>query len=315
MDPSKHTYDSIKKNIIFEDKLHYKQDQKQYITCLVKTEYADESESMKLYLFENRYTKNLFTWLDLIEYEKAEKCCIEPKKDAGWKFSPLSKPSFCFELIPKHSPKKEIFICDTEDTRNNWLLILNKVIEKLRVESNETYGEDLDVKPVHGKNSNNGNVAIVKRPGPPIPPKPRPVGIIPNEIGTPATPSDESLNYIVLNPKILTLNLENIFYQGKFEDLYKILHDINKSGVFAVSQKNNPELDCTLALRVYENDHSPILSWNIYQNRKHEEYFISENGPKFSNIIDLCSHYTKNDLPVKSTTINRLTVPYRYHYH
>ncbi|CAF4293857.1 unnamed protein product, partial [Adineta steineri] len=199
-----------------------------------------------LYLFENRYTKNLFTCLDLIEYEKAEKCFIEPKKDAGWKFSPLSRPSFCFELIPKASPKKEIFICDTEDTRNNWLLILNKVIEKLRVESNETYGEDLDVKPVHGKNSNNGNVAIVKRPGPPIPPKPRPVGIIPNETGTPATPSDESLNYIVLNPKILTLNLENIFYQGKFDDLYKILHDINKSGVFAVSQKNNPELDCTL---------------------------------------------------------------------
>ena len=45
-------------------------DQKQYITCLVKTEYADESESMKLYLFENRTTKNLFVCLDLIEYEK-----------------------------------------------------------------------------------------------------------------------------------------------------------------------------------------------------------------------------------------------------
>ena len=67
------------------------------------------------------YSLHLF----FVFVSRAEKCFIEQKKDTGWKFSPISRASFCFELIPKHSQKKEIFTCDTEDNRNVNKYIIN----------------------------------------------------------------------------------------------------------------------------------------------------------------------------------------------
>lgn len=48
-------------------------DGKQYIGCVVKSKYADESDKIELNLFENKTTKKLFLSLDLIEYEKYKK--------------------------------------------------------------------------------------------------------------------------------------------------------------------------------------------------------------------------------------------------
>lgn len=41
------------------------------------------------------------------------------------------------------------------------------------------------------------------------------------------------------------MNENEIFYHGIFDDLHKILLNINKPGVFAVSQKTNPDSDST----------------------------------------------------------------------
>ncbi len=45
-------------------------DGKQYIGCLVKSKYADESDQIGLDLFENKTTRNFFRSFDLIEYKK-----------------------------------------------------------------------------------------------------------------------------------------------------------------------------------------------------------------------------------------------------
>jgi len=123
------------------------------------------------------------------------------------------------------------------------------------------------------------------------------------------------LQNVLLKPKKSSLNSDEIFYHGTFEELNKIFLQINKPGVYAVSQKLKPESDCTLAIRVYENAHTPISSWNIYQNKKTNEYFLCEDGLTFPNIVDLCSYYTENDLPCESNTINRLLLPYKYYLH
>lgn len=45
-------------------------DNKQYVGCLVKSKYADQSDQIGFYLFENKNTRNFFLHLDLIEYDK-----------------------------------------------------------------------------------------------------------------------------------------------------------------------------------------------------------------------------------------------------
>ena len=45
-------------------------DGKQYIGCLVKSKYADQSDQIEFYLFENKSTKNFYHRLDLINYNK-----------------------------------------------------------------------------------------------------------------------------------------------------------------------------------------------------------------------------------------------------
>ncbi len=63
----------IKKVIwIFEYVNHWFKilDGKQYLGCLVKSKYADNSDQIEFYLFENKIIRNVFLCLDLIEYEK-----------------------------------------------------------------------------------------------------------------------------------------------------------------------------------------------------------------------------------------------------
>ncbi len=43
---------------------------KQYIGCLVKSEYADGSDDIQFYLFENKTARNSLIPLHLFEYEK-----------------------------------------------------------------------------------------------------------------------------------------------------------------------------------------------------------------------------------------------------
>jgi hypothetical protein len=45
-------------------------DRKQYIGCLVKSEYADGSDDIQFYLFENKTARNSLIFLHLFEYEK-----------------------------------------------------------------------------------------------------------------------------------------------------------------------------------------------------------------------------------------------------
>ena len=84
------------------------------------------------------------------------------------------------------------------------------------------------------------------------------------------------------------------------------------------------------AIRVYQNQDTPISSWNIYENKKvnkfstifisyfmfyfkSKEFTLSENDRNFPNILQLCSYFTKNDLPSTSNTIRRLTMPYKHY--
>ncbi|UJR38372.1 hypothetical protein I4U23_031042 [Adineta vaga] len=259
----------------------------------------------KFYLLESKTSKSSCLYLDLIEYERVERC-IEQKKDTGWRFSPLNKTLFTFELMPRHKEEKEVFSCETEDQRNKWVEILTEKIAACRIL--ESYGPDSESKAIDDED----NTIIIQRPGPPIPSRSKPVIDNLNETkkeqlmtNSSGIEPEANLNYIILNPKESTLSVNDIFYAGTFDEFHKY---------FRCEDKVAPKDDCTLAIRVYENEHSPILSWNIYHNRQMNKYYVDENGPVFGNIVELCSYYMKNDLPGKLTRIDRLIEPYKLYY-
>ncbi|CAF1582246.1 unnamed protein product [Adineta ricciae] len=313
MNQTKPTYDRIQPSIIYEDKIQYRKDQKQYIGCLAKFFYPDGSQRTTLYLFENKTPKSSFLSIELHDYEKVE-LCAEQKKETAWKLPSLSRTTYAFQLIPRHKEKVQIFVCETEEHRNKWMEKLSESIAKF--ETSETYALDSYVpSPTCSFHIIAARFEeekpVLQKPAPPVPNRTKPV--MNNRIEIKNEPAN--LNYVVLNSKNSSLRIDDIFYANTFNELHKIFMQINKPGVFAVMEKANPEYDCKLAIRVYENQHLPISSWNIYHNHQIDEYYLVENGPAFANIVDLCSYYMKSDLPSESSTINRLIAPYKFHLH
>lgn len=90
MDRSKETYEMIRKNLLFEEKIYYpagsssdpslslsfvtllvfRIGRKVSIGCLVKSKYADQSDQIELFLFESKSSRGPFMCFDLIEYDR-----------------------------------------------------------------------------------------------------------------------------------------------------------------------------------------------------------------------------------------------------
>ncbi|CAF1456645.1 unnamed protein product [Adineta ricciae] len=304
MNQTKPTYDRIQPSIIYEDKIQCKKDQKQYIGCLARFFYSDGFQRTTLHLFENKTPKSSCLSFELHDYERVESC-VEQKKETAWKLPSLSRTTYAFQLIPRHKEKVQIFVCETEEHRNKWMEKLSESIANFETLENYAYDPESQVDEVEEEKP------VLRKPAPPVPNRTKPVMDNRMEIKK----ESANLNYVTVNSKKSSLCIDDLFYAGTFDELHKIFMQIDKPGVFAVMEKANPEYDCKLAIRVYENQHSPISSWNIYHNHQMNEYHLVENGPTFANIVDLCSHYMKNDLPSKSSTINRLIAPYKFHFH
>ncbi|CAF1456655.1 unnamed protein product [Adineta ricciae] len=286
MNQTKPTYDRIQPSIIYEDKIQCKKDQKQYIGCLARFFYSDGFQRTTLHLFENKTPKSSCLSFELHDYERVESC-VEQKKETAWKL-----PSLNIKKKSKYSFVKPKNI-EINGWRNSVKALQTSKLWKIMLMILE------EEKPV------------LRKPAPPVPNRTKPVMDNRMEIKK----ESANLNYVTVNSKKSSLCIDDLFYAGTFDELHKIFMQIDKPGVFAVMEKANPEYDCKLAIRVYENQHSPISSWNIYHNHQMNEYHLVENGPTFANIVDLCSHYMKNDLPSKSSTINRLIAPYKFHFH